>query len=38
MSAVKITKDAEGKEIQLDELNIPIEDDMCKLFVDLHSS
>jgi hypothetical protein len=38
MSSIKITRDSEGKEISLDEAQVPIDDEMCKLFVDLYKS
>jgi hypothetical protein len=38
MSSIKITRDSEGKEISLNETQLPIEDEMCKLFVDLYKS
>lgn len=38
MSSIKITRDSEGKEISLNETQLSIEDEMCKLFVDLYKS
>ena len=38
MSSIKITRDSEGKEISLNETQLPIKDEMCKLFVDLYKS
>jgi hypothetical protein len=38
MSSIKISRDSEGKEINLKEDQVPIDDEMCKLFVDLYKS
>ncbi len=38
MSSIKITRDSEGKEISLSESQIAIEDEMCKLFVELYNN
>jgi hypothetical protein len=38
MTSIKITRDSDGKEISLNETQVPIEDEMCKLFGDLYTS